>query len=181
MKRLRNLPLSLFILILVQLFCSVIFMNDVISDFMSENASSEKFHIIVEAVASLSLFGAIVFETRYLTSLVRRRARAEKNLATASLAIHDIIEMHFEEWGLSPAEHDVGIFLVKGMTISEIAELRGNAEGTVKAHLNAIYRKSGTRNKSEVLSVILDDLIDSKTLGKPKPGSQGAEPIGASV
>ncbi len=55
------------------------------------------------------------------------------------------------------------MFLVKGFGISEIAELRSLAEGTVKAQLNTIYRKSGTQNKSKALSVLLNSMMGGKS------------------
>jgi DNA-binding NarL/FixJ family response regulator len=61
---------------------------------------------------------------------------------------------------LTPSEADVANFLVKGLGIAEIAQMRGSAEGTIKSHLNSIYRKSGTHNRGEVLSLIIDSLMD---------------------
>jgi len=51
---------------------------------------------------------------------------------------------------------------VKGFSIDEIAELRGNKPGTIKAHLNNIYRKSDTRNRAEFMSSIIDTLVTEK-------------------
>lgn len=42
--------------------------------------------------------------------------------------------------------------------------MRGTAEGTVKAQLNSIYRKSGARNRSDLMSQILDAMIDRPLL-----------------
>ncbi|MGD9295546.1 MAG: helix-turn-helix transcriptional regulator, partial [Roseobacter sp.] len=81
----------------------------------------------------------------------------------ASAAVYDVIAAHFETWRLSPSERDVATFLVKGLDISEIARVRNCAEGTVKAHLNAIYRKSGARNRGELLSLLIDSLLASKS------------------
>lgn len=49
--------------------------------------------------------------------------------------------------------------MVKGLNTSEIAAMRGSAEGTVKAQLNAIYRKSDTRNRAEMLSALIDTMM----------------------
>jgi len=108
---------------------------------------------------TFSLCAAIVFETRYLMSLLRRKAHLEQSASIANAAIHDVIEAHFEMWKLTPAEQDVANFLVKGLSIAEIAAIRGNAEGTVKSHLNAIYRKSETKGRGELLSSIIDSLM----------------------
>jgi DNA-binding CsgD family transcriptional regulator len=106
-----------------------------------------------------SLVAAIVIETRWLLWLLRRKAHLERSVSVARSAVQDVIEQHFVQWGLTPAEADVANFLVKGMSISEIATLRGGAEGTVKSHLNGIYRKSGTAGRGELMALILDGLI----------------------
>ena len=41
---------------------------------------------------------------------------------------------------LSPAERDVALFQIKGLSVAEIAALRGTSEGTVKAQAAAIVR-----------------------------------------
>ena len=75
-----------------------------------------------------------------------------------------MIESHFDDWTLTASERDVAGLMVKGLSIAEIAQVRGSAEGTVKAHLNAIYRKANARNRAEVLSHIMDTLIDKPLL-----------------
>jgi DNA-binding NarL/FixJ family response regulator len=153
-----RIPFGLALLIAVQFVCVVFFVSDVIADYR-EQVAGEGFHLGIEAVATLCLVAAIVVEVRYLLSLLRRKADLERNLKIASAAVHEVIEAHFRAWRLSPSETDVATFLVKGLEISEIAAMRKSAEGTVKAHLNAIYRKSGTRNRGELLSLIIDSLL----------------------
>ena len=64
-----------------------------------------------------------------------------------------------------PEMKPTAALMVKGLSIAEIAKVRGSAEGTVKAHLNAIYRKAEARNRAEVLSNIMDSLIGKPLLG----------------
>lgn len=40
--------------------------------------------------------------------------------------------------------------------------MRGSAEGTVKAQLNAIYRKSGTANRAALMSLLIDTMMDQR-------------------
>jgi DNA-binding CsgD family transcriptional regulator len=157
-----NTYLVLIALIVVQAFCAVVFIGDVIGDFR-EAGPGAAVHVffIIEAVASLSLVAAIVFEVKYLLWLLQRKERLENSLKQANAAIHDVIEAEFEGWQLTPAEQDVATFLVKGLGTAEIAQMRGNAEGTIKAHLNAIYRKSGTKNRAEMLSLLIDTMMGS--------------------
>lgn len=164
-----TVPLGLIILMAVQVVCTAFFLNDVVADFREQSGlGTFDFHLSMELVAALSLVLAISAEGSYLLHLLRRKAHLENSLQIASSAVYDVIEAHFEEWGLSPSETDVATFLVKGMDISEIAGLRGCAEGTVKAHLNAIYRKSGTHNRGEFLSVLIDGLLMGQINATPK-------------
>lgn len=156
------MPLGLALLIGVQAVCVTFFVGDVLEDFR-EMAPGGGVHLGIEAVAAASLLAAIVFEVRVMLDLLRRKAQLERSLSLARAAVHEVIEAHFDAWRLSASERDVAGFLVKGLGIPEIAELRGCAEGTVKAHLNAIYRKSGARNRGELLSLVIDSLIAKET------------------
>lgn len=70
-----------------------------------------------------------------------------------------MIEDHFHTWGLTRSELDIAWFTVKGFSMAEVARLRGSAEGTVKSHLNAIYRKAGVTSRDELLSLLIEDLM----------------------
>ncbi len=152
--------LGLIALIIVQALCAAFFIGDVLMDFRDLGSqAAAQVHLYVEAIATVGLVSGIVFEVNYLLRLLRRKAHLEVSLRIANSAFHEVIETEFESWQLTPAEQDVAMFLVKGLNTAEIAEMRGNAEGTVKAHLNAIYRKSDTRSRAEMLSVLIDIMM----------------------
>ena len=69
------------------------------------------------------------------------------------------------EWGLSPAERDVALFAIKGLSTSEIAALRTTSEGTVKAQTAAIYRKAGVSGRPQLLSLFIEDLLEPPEAG----------------
>lgn len=160
-----RLPWGLFLLIAAQIVCAVFFGLDVLTDFARTSSPMQtaepKWHLAIEALATVSLWAAIVFETRYVARLLRRKAQLERNISVASAALYDVIEAFLDEWRLTAAERDVAALLIKGQTIAEIATARDSAEGTVKAHLNAIYRKSGARNRGDLLSLVIDQLLES--------------------
>ncbi|WP_417261517.1 helix-turn-helix transcriptional regulator [Celeribacter sp.] len=160
----RPTPAAMVALIAAQAFCALFFITDVLTD-LGEAGGKPTTHLLIEAMAAATLVVAIFLETRLMLDLFARKARLETSLKEASRAVFDVIEAHFDDWALSPAERDVASFLVKGLSITEIAELRGNKEGTIKAHLNAIYRKSGTRNRAELMSAVIDTLIDADVSG----------------
>ena len=69
------------------------------------------------------------------------------------------LEDRFETWALTPAERDVALFAIKGMSTGEIAKLRATSEGTVKAQTNAIYRKAGVSGRPQLLSLFIEELL----------------------
>ena len=81
----------------------------------------------------------------------------------------DILEERFADWGLTPAERDVALFAIKGMSTAEIASLRNTSEGTVKAQTNAIYRKAGVSGRPQLLSLFIEDLMDGSMTNAPVP------------
>jgi DNA-binding CsgD family transcriptional regulator len=156
-------------LILAQLACAGFFVWDVILD-SGELSGLLPInpHFLIEAGAVLGLVAGIAIEMRVLSRLLARKAHLEQQISLAQSAFHDVIEAHFEAWGLTAAEADIAWFTVKGLSIAEIAQMRGSAEGTVKSHLNAIYRKADVANRGALLSVLIDDLMDGTRPKEPQ-------------
>ncbi|MCU0831562.1 MAG: hypothetical protein MUC58_08625 [Rhizobiaceae bacterium] len=162
--RVIDAPAMLLAIIAVQIACILFFAGDVMVDFLaSPDLAPERPHLLTEAAVNLSLAAAVIVEVRLFVRLLRRKAHLERSATIARAAIHDLIEARFDAWRLTPAERDVAGFLVKGLAISEIARLRGSADGTVKAQLNAIYRKAGAVGRGELLAMLLDDIMGSRT------------------
>jgi len=99
---------------------------------------------------------------------VRAQAVAEEGLRRASAAFMDLLAERFAEWALTPAEADVALFAIKGLSTAEIAGLRQTSEGTVKAQTAAIYRKAGVTGRPQLLSLFIEDMMrDDATLRAP--------------
>ncbi len=163
----QSKPFSLILLILLQAGCAAFFLIDVVGDFRAGGLSIElDAHLLTEFLATLTLIAAIVIEARYLARQLRREQYLQRSVSRASSALHDVIEARFESWGLTRAEHDVAALVVKGFSINEIAELRGSAVGTVKAQLNAVYRKSDTGSRAELLALFIEELMGPPLLNR---------------
>jgi DNA-binding NarL/FixJ family response regulator len=150
---------GLIALIAVQAASATFFLGDWFQDVVETGRIAVSFYLVMELAASVTLIVAIIIEARLLTRMLHRHAHMERSLSAAARGLHDIMEGMFATWGLTPSEQDIATFLVKGSDIGEIARLRGSAEGTVKAHLNAIYRKAGVSGRPALLSLLIEDLM----------------------
>lgn len=169
-RSLRRQGLAVGLLIVAQAICVSFFVADIVKDVNALPIGDWlSLHLSLELFANLGLIAGIVIEAQYLTRLLRRQAHAERALSVASGALHEVIEAHFEDWGLTPSEADVAAFTIKGFAIAEIAVLRGSAEGTVKTHLNAIYRKAGISGRGQLVSLLIEDLLGGPLAFDPRP------------
>ena len=122
-----------------------------------------------QGVQVLGLILGVVLGWMALRMSIQRAERAETALRHCTVEFADVLEEHFREWHLTPAERDVALFLTKGLNTRDIAEMRGTSEGTVKAQTNAIYRKAGVTGRSQLLSLFIEDLMDDSIMPRPTP------------
>jgi len=94
------------------------------------------------------------------TEVVRWRSEARELIAGLSAAI----DRQLTGWGLSPAEKEVALLLLKGLSHKEIATVRDVGETTVRQQARAIYRKAGLGGRHDLAAFFLEDL-----LGPPAP------------
>ena len=114
---------------------------------------------LIEIGAVMGLLVGVVVSASLVRHALKRQADAESRLRRASGAFMEVIEERFTEWGLTPAERDVALFSIKGLSTAEIAAVRETSEGTVKAQTNAIYRKAGVTGRAQLLSLFIEDLF----------------------
>ena len=90
----------------------------------------------------------------------RREARRFREEAQEALrGLGEAIDRQFGRWSLTPAEREVGLLLLKGLSHRQVAETRTTSETTIRQQALAIYRKSGLRNRSELSAFFLEDLL----------------------
>ncbi len=155
---------ALLLLIVVQMGCLAFFLWDALQDF-KELPLGEwlSVHLTLELLANMTLLAAILVEAHFLRRMLQRQSHADRALSVASGALHDVMMRYFEDWSLTPSEADVATFTIKGFSIAEVATMRGSAEGTVKTQLNAIYRKSGLAGRSQLVSLLIEDLLHARS------------------
>ncbi len=144
----------------VQAICTVFFISDIVSSVLGLRARPIAWQTreLLEIGAALGLVLGLVLGALALLEARREARVANTRLRRAQGAFQDLMDERFTAWGLTPAERDVALFAIKGMSIAEIAGLRGTSEGTVKAQSTAIYRKAGVGGRAQLLGLLIDDL-----------------------
>jgi DNA-binding CsgD family transcriptional regulator len=107
----------------------------------------------------LTLLISVVHGVFALRQMQGEIGHVQSKLRVASASFNRLIEDDFAKWQLSPTERDVALFILKGMSNAEIAELTDKKVGTVKAHSNAVFRKSQLANRNQLSSHFLEVLM----------------------
>ncbi|MFM7332865.1 MAG: LuxR family transcriptional regulator [Tabrizicola sp.] len=152
----RRQTAALSVFLLIQTMGTVFFVGDVIGDLRADPVSA---HFIFEAVVTAALVLGIVFGSFALRRTIELLRAQDQALAVARGALSDVIEGQFTAWALTPAERDVGLLALKGLDVAEIAELRGAAQGTVRAQLTRIYSKAGVSGRALFAAFFVEDLL----------------------
>ncbi|MCC6138088.1 MAG: response regulator transcription factor [Bdellovibrionaceae bacterium] len=143
---------------------------DLVSDY---DEGSSFAHIATEALlAALASFGFIImfralFKKNHALSFSQEqifqkekdaekwRIESQKYMQGLSTAI----DAQLDRWQLSPSEKEVALFLLKGLSLKEIAQLRGTSDHTIRVQTVAIYSKSGLSGRTELAAFFLEDLL----------------------
>lgn len=152
----RRQTAALSIILLVQTLGTVFFVGDVIRDLRDDPLSV---HFLFEAVVTASLVLGVLFGTVALRRTIELLRAQDQALAVARGALADVIDRQFQAWALTPAERDVGFLALKGLDVAEIAELRGAAQGTVRAQLTRIYSKAEVSGRAQFAAFFVEDLL----------------------
>lgn len=152
----RRQTVALSFFLVVQTLAAVFFVGDVIGDLLEDPASV---HFIFEACVTTALVLGILFGAFSLRRTIELLRAQDQALAVARGALSDVINSQFQAWALTPAERDVALLALKGLDVAEIAELRGAAQGTVRAQLTRIYSKAGVSGRAQFAAFFVEDLL----------------------
>ena len=149
------------LLFAVQFACAFFFLYEIFVNLLGLRVApiSWRLYEFIEIGAALGLVIGVLVTARMLVLSHRRERKAAANLRLASGAFMQVLEERFDAWGLTPAERDVALLSVKGLSLGEIAALRSTSGGTVKAQSTAVYRKAGVHSRAQLLSLFIDDLM----------------------
>ncbi|WP_339636068.1 helix-turn-helix transcriptional regulator [uncultured Sulfitobacter sp.] len=143
---------------IVAIFFSVCFLLDAIG--LEPEFLIWQSHEYQQTVLAIGLNLGVALGWIALRTSLQRARLAEEKMRRCTSEFSLVMSQHFTNWRLTPAERDVAVFLVKGLSTRDIADLRGTSEGTIKAQTNAIYRKAAVTGRTQLLSTFIEDLMD---------------------
>lgn len=143
---------------------------DIVAD-VSEGTS--KSHLIQESVLLMTAIGILVWLVndyrrkkdeleilqKSLSEIQRLPSPNLPQVNDARRQLGQAIVDQFEQWNLTASERDVGMLLLKGFSLREIATLRGTAEKTIRQQASTIYQKSGLPGRHAFSAWFIEDLL----------------------
>ena len=161
----RHTTTPLVSLFLLQAVCAAFFVFDAAVDLTGlEQSTDFRESVLFEVLITLVLVCSLILTGYEIRRISRRQKQMSTQLRLAGGAFDKVMTGYFEEWNLTAAEKDVALLAIKGLSISEIAQMRGSQDGTIKAQTAAIYRKAGVSGRLQLLSLFIEDLMSDPLL-----------------
>jgi DNA-binding CsgD family transcriptional regulator len=140
---------------------------------LDDRSGADPSHLLLEGLLmALSAGGALALwlklakargEARLLSRDVdAARAEAARWRAEAGelvAGLRQSMDGQFDRWRLTPAERQVALLLLKGLSHAEAARVRDTSERTVRQQAHEVYRKAGLSGRSELAAFFLEDLL----------------------
>lgn len=124
--------------------------------------------VLIIAIIGITLLGRAYYQNTQLTlrhlqqDLATAQQEAQQWRNESKELIQGLgleIQKQFSRWGLTPAESEIGLLILKGFSHQEIADIRGASERTVREQARTLYRKAGLTGKAELSAFFLEDLL----------------------
>ncbi len=154
---------------------------DVAADF--REGSSPRHLLIESAVLAVGLAGSVWMALRYRAMAVETRALAVHLAASREEAqqwkrdnlalvrgLSESIDRQLDRWALTPAEKEVALLLLKGLSHKEVGAARAVGEATVRQQAAAIYKKAGLGGRNDLAAFFLEDLLQPPLTLPPPAG-----------
>ena len=134
--------------------------------------------VMVAVAASGVLMGRRLSQVRREVRVLRRdlevaRHDADRWREDARAALEGLgvaIQHQFERWALTPAEAEVALLLLKGLSHKDVADVRETSERTVRHQALAVYRKANLAGRAELSAFFLEDLLLPRTEARDANG-----------
>lgn len=143
---------------------------DLVEDYRSGTALH---HLLFEfAILLMAAAGIVILWSRFMSArktalflernleVARREAQRWRDESRDLLdGLGSAIERQFARWELTPAEAEIGLLILKGLTHKEIAQIRETSERTVRQQARSLYLKAGLAGRAELSAFFLEDLL----------------------
>ncbi len=159
-----------FTLLLILVSFVIFFMIDLYIDLKDGVALDHIWHeflFLFIAMGAAIYQARIVLKTEEELKIIRNELLETKNSYKAwqtksrssAQELRRMIDQQFEEWDLSQSEKEIALFLIKGLSMKEIADLRQTSDTTVRQQASVIYKKSSTSGRQELAAFFLEDIL----------------------
>jgi DNA-binding CsgD family transcriptional regulator len=137
-------------------------------------------HVVTEGgILLVALIGSMFIARRLVLTLRRARAFQEEAFALAAQlevtraeadrwrsearelmkGLGEALDQQFDRWSLTPAEKEVALLLLKGLSHKDIAGVRSVTEATARQQARAVYKKGGLSGRHDLAAFFLEDLM----------------------
>lgn len=129
-------------------------------------------HIVEESIMVLIFFTIIFILTKKLFMSVHQLETVNEELKNIK-SLHEqqtnemkqarkdysgVIQDQFHQWKLTNTESEIGFLLLKGLSLKEIASVRGVKEKTSRQQASNIYAKAGVAGRHEFAGWFFEEL-----------------------
>jgi len=145
---------------------------DVASEFVAGENPIEMIDDVI-----MFLFGATILSLLWVDYFKQQRSlrdlRKQLESVRGRLDLNDrhignqyrsVIQKQFTAWQLTPAEQEIALTLIKGLSFREIAEIRQIREKTARQHAANVYRKAGLSGRHELAGWFFEDLFSPEPI-----------------
>ena len=154
-------------LFIAQMLCVLFFVFDAVREFLNLPHEIGGFDVeILEFMIVFVMVLSMLITGRQLRISREKTSNLQDKLRAASGEFNAMLMQSFEEWELTNSEKDVALLAIKGFGIQEISAMRETKEGTVKAQLNAIYRKANVSGRPQLISYFVEELMNDDLLNE---------------
>ncbi len=148
------------------LLSTSIYGYDLVYDFTSKLTQHffiELFSFLLLIVVSYIFVLSKIKNDDYVIFIINKKENElekTKRINEALLAgIYQKIIAKFLEWQFTKTEIEIALLLIKGFSIKEIANLRGNSDRTIGEHASSLYHKAKVIGRAELAAFFLEDIL----------------------
>lgn len=132
-------------------------------------------HILFEIIVGLIAFGAFILMIYWNMDQNKKYRQLKSSFSTTVTQLNEsqlqaqklmgefskIIQTQFDNWKLTNSEKEVGLLLLKGFSLDEIAAVRETKAKTVRQQASNLYKKAGVSGRHDLVAYFFEDLLIS--------------------